>query len=75
MSTESFNKLKDFFGGRQRSIADALGVSEQAVSHWKKRGIPTHLGAEIEALTNNFVTAKEISGGSPKAKRAKACRS
>ncbi len=56
-------------------MAEALGVTEQAVYHWKRRGIPAHLGSAIESLTDGAITAKEISGESHKAKRAKAGRS
>lgn len=61
MNNSIYHRLKMCCGGRQKDIAKSLGVTEAAVSQWKKRGIPYRLGGVIEDLTSGIVTAKEIS--------------
>lgn len=53
--------LKAF--GSQKSIADALGITESAVSQWFKAGkVPPARALEIVRLTRGAVKLKEIVG-------------
>lgn len=53
--------LKAF--GSQKAIADALGITESAVSQWFKAGkVPPVRALEIVRLTKGAVKLKEIVG-------------
>lgn len=53
--------LKAF--GSQKAIADALGITESAVSQWFKAGkVPPARALEIVRLTKGAVKLKEIVG-------------
>lgn len=46
--------------GGQPSLAKLLGISEQAVSKWKRNGVPAERVLEIERLTEKRVTRHEL---------------
>ena len=46
--------------GGQARLAKALDVEPMAVSHWKRRGIPTDRCADIERATDGKVTRAEL---------------
>jgi hypothetical protein len=46
----TFDELKAHYGSSQK-IADAVGVSKQVVSYWKRAGIPIGRQYEIQILT------------------------
>lgn len=48
------------FRGSQKKLAIDLGVSEQAISKWKKRGVPAERVLEIERVTGGAVTRYEL---------------
>lgn len=53
--------LKAF--GSQKAIADALGISESAVSQWFRAGkVPTIRALEIVRITKGKIKLKEIIG-------------
>ena len=38
--------------GGQRKLAERLGITQQTISYWRKKGgVPIHRVAEVEALT------------------------
>jgi len=41
-------------------LAGILGVSVQAVNHWKDRGVPLERCVAIERATNGIVTRKDL---------------
>ena len=46
--------------GANKAVARALGISDTAVSHWRKRGIPASRIAEVEAaLAAHLATLAE----------------
>lgn len=57
-------KAIDHFGGAgkggQARLAEALGVEPMAISHWKKRGIPSDRCGDIERATDGAVTRAEL---------------
>lgn len=46
--------------GRGSSVAKALGVSRNAVSLWKKRGIPYSRQCQIQIHTNGKLRASKV---------------
>lgn len=49
--------------GSQKAIADALGITESAVSQWFKAGkVPASRALEIVRITKGKVKLKEIIG-------------
>jgi DNA-binding transcriptional regulator YdaS (Cro superfamily) len=61
MSTTPIDAALDFFGGQQK-MADALGVTQSAISQWKVGGRPLSLRrcVEIQRLTNGAVRAEDL---------------
>lgn len=49
----------DCVGGQKR-LAEILGVSTQAIGHWKQRGVPVEHCAQIEKAANSKVTRREL---------------
>ena len=49
-----------YFFGSQKAMAEALGLTPNAVSLWKKRGIPLKQAVRIEKLTDKKVTKEEL---------------
>lgn len=45
-----FQDLIDYYGS-QRQLAEALGISKQVASYWKRAGIPIGRQYEIQVLT------------------------
>jgi transcriptional repressor of cell division inhibition gene dicB len=45
-----FQDLIDHYGSQQK-VADALGISKQLASYWKRAGIPLGRQYEIQILT------------------------
>lgn len=54
-----FEKICNYYGG-QKGLADALKVTEAAISIWKREGIPPARAIEIEELSNGIFKATEI---------------
>ena len=46
--------------GVRSEIAEAVGVSHQAISNWKTRGVPIEHCLAIERATKGAVTRKEL---------------
>lgn len=42
--------IKDAFNGSTRQAQEALGVTKQAISNWRRRGIPAMRRYHIEAV-------------------------
>jgi DNA-binding transcriptional regulator YdaS (Cro superfamily) len=56
-------KLIAYFGS-QLEIAEALGVSESAVSQWMAEGeLPPRRAMQVEAMTGGKITAFELVRG------------
>lgn len=72
----NFKDLVDHYGS-QRQIAQALGVSKQLVSYWKRAGVPIGRQYEIQILTGGRLRAEPTSDrkagsqGEPWSKRTK----
>lgn len=49
------SELLAFFQNSNQKAADALGVSKQAVSAWKDRGIPVPRQYQIEVITGGVL--------------------
>jgi DNA-binding transcriptional regulator YdaS (Cro superfamily) len=52
-------KVINYFG-TQKKLADILGVTQMAISQWKKRGIPIKRCVQIEQLSNGKIKREEI---------------
>jgi DNA-binding transcriptional regulator YiaG len=47
--------------GNRRKLAEALGITSQAVSQWAKRGqIPEGMAYKLQVLTNNGLKVNPI---------------
>ena len=46
--------------GGMAKLAEAMGESPQTVSNWKRRGVPLEKCAQIELLTTNAVTRRDL---------------
>jgi DNA-binding transcriptional regulator YdaS (Cro superfamily) len=46
--------------GVRAAIADAVGVSPQAISNWKQRGVPIEYCATIEKASKGAATRQEL---------------
>jgi DNA-binding transcriptional regulator YdaS (Cro superfamily) len=44
----------------KKKLADILGVTQMAISQWKKRGIPIKRCVQIEQLSNGKIKREEI---------------
>lgn len=44
----------------QRALAEALGVTDMAVTQWKKRGVPPEVCLRIERATSGAVTRADL---------------
>ena len=60
----TFDELKAHYGSSQK-IAEAVGVSKQVVSYWKRAGIPIGRQYEIQVLTGGKFRADPAHGVSP----------
>ena len=56
----SLDLVRAALGGSYAHLAAKLGVSDAAISQWKKGGIPPARALEIERLTEGRVKASEI---------------
>jgi hypothetical protein len=56
-----FQDLVDHFG-TQRKVAEALGISKQLASYWKRAGIPIGRQYEIQVLTGGKFRADPARG-------------
>ena len=52
----------DCVGGQNR-LAEILGVSTQAIGHWKQRGVPVERCVDIEKAASSAVTRRELRPG------------
>ena len=48
------------FFGTQRRFAESLNVSPQAITKWKKSGVPAQRVLEVERATQGTVTRYEL---------------
>lgn len=55
----TFDDVIDHFGGTHESLADALGISREAVSMWKGL-IPESRAFQIEVLSGGKFKATEL---------------
>lgn len=55
----ALEKAADAVGGAGK-LAQQLGVSAQAISNWKERGVPIERCLEIERATGGKVTRREL---------------
>jgi len=53
-----FQDLIDFYGSQQKA-ADALGISKQLASYYKRAGIPIGRQYQIQVLTGGKFRAEE----------------
>ena len=58
----AFEKLHDYYKTHE-AIAFAFKMKPQAVTYWKKFGIPTERALEVERKTKGFVTAMDVLKG------------
>lgn len=64
----TFQDLVDHYGSQQK-VAEALGISKQLASYWKKAGVPIGRQYEIQILTGGKFradpvnTSRQISAG------------
>jgi DNA-binding transcriptional regulator YdaS (Cro superfamily) len=54
-------RILDHFGSA-KALAEALNISQSAVSQWQDTGIPPTRAIEIEAITGGKIKAIEIMG-------------
>lgn len=57
--TTPLKRASDYFGSNTK-LAEALGVTSQDISNWKKRGVPIKRAHQIQLATGFTVTAKEL---------------
>ena len=53
------DRASDVLGGGAK-LADTLGVSAQAISNWKERGVPIDRCLAIERATEGQVTRRDL---------------
>lgn len=53
------DRASDVLGGAAK-LAALLGVSAQAISNWKERGVPIERCLAIERFTEGAVTRKDL---------------
>jgi len=58
----AFEKLHKHFGTHEK-IAQAFGVKPQAMTYWKREGVPTDRAMEVEKKTKGKVTALDVLKG------------
>jgi len=58
----AFKKLHDYFKTHDK-IAEVFNVERQAVTHWKRDGIPAKRALEVEKKTKGAVTAMDVLKG------------
>ena len=46
--------------GSQAKLGEALGVTQQNISYWKKTSVPMEYGAAMELASKGAVTRKEM---------------
>jgi DNA-binding transcriptional regulator YdaS (Cro superfamily) len=46
--------------GSAKALADALGVTKQAITGWRQRGVPPERVLAVERLTGGAVTRHEL---------------
>ena len=57
-----FEKLHKFYGTHEK-IAQVFGIKTQAITYWKKNGIPFSYAAEVEKVTKGKVTILDVIKG------------
>jgi DNA-binding transcriptional regulator YdaS (Cro superfamily) len=61
MTNPALLKARAAAGGNYSNLARLLGISQSAVSQWKKKGsVPLRRALQIEALTGGQVTKEEL---------------
>lgn len=55
----TFEQVLQHFGGTHESLADALGISREAVTMWRGR-IPEQRAYQIEVLSKGKLRAAEL---------------
>lgn len=58
----AFEKLHKHFGTHE-AIAKAFGVKTQAMTYWKREGIPKDRAQEVEKITKGKVTILDVFKG------------
>ena len=58
----AYKKLKKIYG-TDDAIAVAFGITHQAVTYWKKKGIPLSRAVSVEKITKGAVTAADVLRG------------
>lgn len=48
--TNTFDEIIARCGGSQAACAAALGIKQQAVAHWRRRGIPLLRAVQLERV-------------------------
>ncbi len=61
-----FQRLVSHFDS-QSAMARAFNVTPQAVSRWKKLGVPADRALDAETLTKGAIPAREVLGAERKA--------
>lgn len=56
---DALQKAIDLFNG-QAALADALDVTQPAVSNWLTRGVPLKKAVLIERITNGKIKASDL---------------
>ena len=58
----AFEKLHKYFGTHEK-IAQAFGLKTQAMTYWKREGVPTDRAQEVEKVTKGKVTILDVIKG------------
>jgi len=58
----AFDKLHDYYKTHD-AIARAFKITRQAVTVWKKNGIPTNRALDIEKRTRGAISAMDVLRG------------
>lgn len=70
-ATVSFERVRDALGG-WTAMARFFGVSDAALSQWRRAGFPAHRALEVEAKFKGRIRAADLVVTKPKRPKKKA---